>query len=122
MLILATNQTDGVVFFCGMMIVIAAAWFLPSKCRLPVLDVAEPESHEPPALTEADIRRVLSNIASGVAKIHDAPCSAQTHFDTAIALLAEHTDWRPESDELAAIVTDAVDHMDLHSAFRGNRQ
>lgn len=59
----------------------------------------------------AVIRLVLRNILSGVAKMHDAPMSAQTHFDAAIDQLAKVTTWRPDDPELLEIISSAKEHM-----------
>lgn len=64
-----------------------------------------------PAPVERLGRHVLANVASGVAKMTDAPMSAQTHFDAAINELAKATEWRPDDAELLAIIDDAIEHM-----------
>lgn len=61
-----------------------------------------------PSLPTNTLRRALSNILSAVAKQHDAPCSASTHMDTAIASIASLVDWRPEDPELVGILSDAM--------------
>lgn len=54
-----------------------------------------------------EIQKVFSNLLSGVAKMHDAPCSSASHFDMAISTLAEICEWRPDSEELLEIIRDA---------------
>ena len=108
--ILAQSQTSGLIFFLCLVASIVGAILLMGRC-FPL---------EPDEIPEDVIRRVMGNVASGVAKIHDAPCSAQTHFDSALAELAKHTDWRPDNEELAEIVEDAVDHIGLLAAFNGD--
>ncbi len=56
---------------------------------------------------QEEIKKCFSNLLSGVAKMHDAPCSSAMHFDTAIATLAEMCEWRPNSEELLEIIKDA---------------
>jgi len=64
-------------------------------------------------------RRVLGNLVSGICKMRDAPMSAETHFDSAINDLAKATSWRPEDDELRAVVECAIEHMQHYqNAFR----
>lgn len=70
-----------------------------------------PENAPPSAPVDRLVRHVLSNVVSGVAKLHDAPASAGTHFDSAISELAKATDWRPDDAELAAIIDAAIEHM-----------
>jgi len=60
-----------------------------------------------------DVVRVLSNLISGVAKMQDAPVSAETHFYEAIAELADATNWRPGDPDLQEIIQVAVEHMRL---------
>lgn len=61
-----------------------------------------------PSLPANTLRSALSNMLSAVAKQHDAPCSASTHMDTAIASIASLVDWRPEDPELVGILSDAM--------------
>ncbi len=68
----------------------------------------------PAAPVDRLVRHVLSNLVSGVAKLDDAPASAETHFDSAINELAKATDWRPNDPELRAIIDDAMEHMALY--------
>lgn len=63
-----------------------------------------------PSLPANTLRRALSNLLSAVAKQHDAPCSASTHMDTAIASIASLADWCPDDPELAGILRDAIDN------------
>lgn len=62
------------------------------------------------------IATVLRNIVSSVAKEHDAPASAATHLELAIADLARATDWRPDNAELRDIIENAIATT---VAFRG---
>lgn len=55
------------------------------------------------------IRKVLGNVLSGVAKMHDAPASSQMHFDTAVCDLAKATSWRPSDPELLRLIDDAFE-------------
>lgn len=57
------------------------------------------------------VRHVLSNVVAGLAKVNDAPISAQAHFDSAINELAKATNWRPADAELVAIIDEAIEHM-----------
>lgn len=59
----------------------------------------------------AVIRSVFGNLLSGIAKMHDAPMSSQSHFDAAIDQLAKVTTWRPEDPELLEIISSAKEHM-----------
>lgn len=63
------------------------------------------------ARVDSLVRRVLSNVVCGLAKIDDAPMSAKTHFDSAINELAKLTEWRPRDDELQEIINEAIEHM-----------
>ena len=60
------------------------------------------------------VRHVLSNLVSAIAKQDDSPASAETHLMSAISELAKATQWRPYDIELAAIIDDAISHMELH--------
>lgn len=63
----------------------------------------------------------LRNLLSGIAKMHDAPMSSEAHLLTAVAALASATDWRPENEELAEILDDAVQFVALTPGFSGQK-
>ncbi len=60
------------------------------------------------------IRVVFGNLLSAIAKMQDAPMSAQTHLDFVIDKLAKATTWRPDDPELRQIIDDATEHMKHH--------
>ena len=61
--------------------------------------------------------RVLKNILAYCLKKDDAPCSAQTHLDTAIAILANESKWIPEDPAAREIVREAIDSVSVIEAF-----
>lgn len=60
------------------------------------------------------LHRILGNILWFCAKNDDAPCSAEAHLDRAIVdLVSLCPDFKPPTDEIAEIITDAAEHMKL---------
>lgn len=66
-------------------------------------------------MTEKEIQLTLSNIVSYVLKKHDAPMSAESHLDHAIAVLSEYChNWKPLDDSAEAVVKDAREHASYY--------
>lgn len=67
------------------------------------------------------IQQALVHICNFVAKENDAPCSAQSHLDYAIALLSQHsTEWRTSQtidEEIKNIILDAREHIGLYHSW-----
>jgi hypothetical protein len=71
----------------------------------------DPDTFEPDRLDEAIpvLKRILSNCLSAQLKREDAPCSSETHLNTAIALLLELVpDYNPEDEEMKSALEWAV--------------
>ncbi len=63
-------------------------------------------------------QQALAHIANFCLKQDDAPCSAQSHLDYAIALLSEESgDWNPQDEEIRKIIVEAREHTAYYHAW-----
>ncbi len=63
-------------------------------------------------------QQALTHIANFCLKQEDAPCSAQSHLDYAIALLSQESgNWNPQDEEIRKIIVEAREHTAYYHAW-----
>lgn len=57
----------------------------------------------------------LIHITNFILKQEEAPCSAQSHLDYAVAVLSEASpEWSPKDEEIKKVILDAREHIALY--------
>lgn len=54
------------------------------------------------------LKQVIDNLGAALVKMHDVPCSAESHVEQAVRLLAQLTDYVPDDAEAAQAIKDAI--------------